>query len=324
MIDGLGKQAEERHVSKSLGARFKRGWKGLCSAFVNIPNLIRSNLGITLLLGGCVSIYTWEGWNGTLGFNRIFPSREGFTWIICLASICGYLYFHRKAAETVRNSKTINGILVGLSQGILSIIAACICLFGTFSQVVGDALTVNSETSMALGDRDAIRDQIRAIERSIRNLPRPTNDQALLEDFTDRVNEAKGWGFDNLDNTPGGACVDYKGLSPRMQFLCRDASDIRAEMLENEGQWDAIATAEQTIQDKEAELAAIHDTERARHYEGMERMTGGAISQQDFAVWGLFLLTVAIWFIGGFMFDEAMEARQAAERRAAAQKAKGS
>jgi len=332
-MDELGQWAADRHVSKSLGAQWRRFWAGVGLFLLDLPNFIRSNMGISILVGGSVAIYIWETSNSTLGYNRLFPSRVGYTWIVALGSTCAYLYFHRKSAELVRGAKDLKDILIALSQGVLALMAACVCLYGTFSQLVGDSMATNDGALQAQHIRQVKIDAKDKAERVLYNLPRPTTDQALLEDMQDRLNEAAGWTdpvtkqpYTNLDGVEGGVCASQAGLSPRMKFLCRDASDIRQKQLENEGQWQAIRDQESLIESLETEIANIQDVDKVMHYQAMERMTSGKFSQEDFAIWGLFILTIFIWFIGGFMFDDAMEsnqARKAREEKLKAKKAEG-
>lgn len=313
--DGLGNYAVNKHVSKSFGAQVKRGFNSLISAILYIPVFIRSNIGIAMILGGVTGLFVWEIWNSTLGFNRLFPSRAGFTWIISVSSTLAYLYFHRKSAELIRKAKGLGEVSIAASQALLALISAAVCLYGGFSQVVGDSLTVTTTSVMSQVDKQRLIDQKDKAERVLYNLARPTTDQSLLEDMENRVNEAKGYGFANLDNVEGGVCFDRTKLTPRMNFLCRDASDIRQKQLENEGMWNAVHEQEALIEQLAGKIESVHDTERAMHYQAMERMTSGKLKVEDFAIWGMFLIMLAFWFIGGFLFDDAMEQTQALNRQ---------
>ena len=322
-LSGLDKVAADRQVQKSLGARWRRFTKASVTFIKSIPRLLRSNAMIALAVGSVFGIFAWEIWNSTLGFNRLFPSRAGFTWIAAGGSTLAYIWFHRRAMEFFRDwASGLERVVFGALNLLLALLALGVSMFGTFSNIVADALDNGYQSIDAEAQRNVIRDVIAKLDREYYNMYVPTNGDSLKEDLAARLSEAEGWGMKNLDNimlqgetkeTTTAECV--RDVKPRQRFLCNEASEIRSKLKEIDEAQAAKDAKKIEIDAKQKELDNIKDTEKARHFQAMSQMTGGKVSWDEFATWGLFALTFAMCLFGGVLADYVLEARENAVKK---------
>lgn len=302
-MDGMGLdqtagRANAMHATMTWQARLTRWFKAL-------PERMRQNLPVTIMVGAWLGIFTWEVVNTTEGFRRAFPDRD---WLqiafVGFACPLGFMIAFRVMMESFRDGKTALGI--GFTG--VTLIAFILTGFFTFSNFVGETQVTGMAAREVNEDRQALRDTIRRMDRELTSMPEPLSLEADKELLASRIAEAAGWGMADLN--PDGACK--ADLKNRQRFLCNDAAAIRDDIIRGEAMAEAKAAKLVEIAKKEDELASLQIAEAGAQYNAMAQMTGGKISAEFLSSWALLIASIGFLIIDAVFGDYLLERRERA------------
>lgn len=313
-MDGMGldptaARASAGHVQMTTKAKLGR-W------FAALPDRLRRNAPIAIIIGGSIGLWIWETANTFFGFSRWWPERGLFVLVAAIGANALLTISWRNTAEKIRGMKVGGAVW----NGILTALLAIVVILGLFSNFVAETAVGTQEARELNDERDQMRGQIARVEREILSIPVPMTMGSDKELLRERLAEAAGWNMANLDAAPpeplpegypGPAC--FGDLKPRPRFLCNEAVAIR----------DSLRKGQEMIelkQAKELELIGMRETldkmqiaERGLQYERMAQMTGGALSAEAISDWLLLLVSVVLLLVNCHFIDQLLERRERKE-----------
>lgn len=319
------------------------------SAWGAAPHAIRA---VFLFVAFCValgflSVMTWwELGNAGSGYSLIFAGwGADLAWWGGVAVAGWYMWSHRQHKEQSRaredhesrekaalasgnsvlaEAERRNARLAKERSGrwmISTVLCAAVTLFGVFSNLVSHASMNTRHAIEVEEDRAELRRVKSRLVRELGALPKPTGVEDTKETLNQYLAEATGWEMANLDAVaPADAPKGYVGPAcnanlqkKRPRELCKLASDLRAEIIDN-GQMQAELDAKQReIDDTQAKIDATQPVSGAAHYQAMAKLVlslpmvppdwdeqGVAGSIQ---IWGVLFLAIAGLYVCAIGWD---------------------
>lgn len=308
-LDPTAARAAAGHVQMTFKAKAAR-W------FAALPDRLRRNAPITMVIGGSIGLWIWETANTYFGFSRWWPERGLFVLVAAIGANTLLTVSWRNTAEKIRASK----VGASLWNGLLTALLAIVVILGLFSNFVAETAVGTQEARELNEQRDQLRGQIARVEREVLSIPVPMtmgSDQELLKE---RLAEAAGWNMANLDAAApdplpdgyaGPAC--FGDLKPRPRFLCNEAVAIRDSLRKGQEMIDLKKSKELELVGMREALDKMQIAERGIQYERMAEMTGGVISSETISDWLLLLVSVAFLFVNCHFIDQLLERRERKE-----------
>lgn len=268
---------------------------------------------IVLQLVALIAFTIFEAQNSANGWVMITKGAAWsvLAWCLGFGLTIGYLSFHRRAAEFLRDGKYGKGF----QAAAVAIVCTALALFGVFSNVASKT-GLSSQTAQENNlDRALMKGELRTLESEVQ--PELIDQYKALADITEKriastEGEAGAWGMS--DTEPDGACAD--DLQPRQRVICNalNGSDtgigLRGDLRQYQLTLEAMQTKTMRMNELRKALADMPEQEGAAHWKAMSSMTSGTVKADVFRVWGSFFASFGIMFILGFGWDSFFEHRE--------------
>lgn len=282
-------RASIANAAGAVGRGFASMWRGM-----------RLSVRIALVAAAVLALAGFESQNIRAGLARIFLDRAD--WLIAVAAlglVAGYLVAERLRAEAERGKKP-----EAKAYSLTSWAIFAVSLFFIFSNVSGEAMTAGKAADRNDKALEFKYEDLALARADLRASSSPLTLDADKELLRARVAEAVGWGMTDLD--PDGACAaDLQ--HHRMRTLCNEAANLRESIIRGEAMMTDRQAKEEKVARIQQEIADWTDAEETAHWQAMSSLTGGRISWDQIASWGLILVSGLLLYITGKLNDYLFE-----------------